>query len=92
MTLNVCGSETGSFRIRTAVKPALDPLKLGMSIVWRDRQTFQVHRNIRLEVGRPAMFLLQIRTDDPIVPTLRARSCVVAISRVTDHEEGERAL
>lgn len=74
------------------MEPTADHLELGRSILRRDRQTIQVHRIIRLEVGLPAMFLLQVRTDDPTVPTLRATSRVVAIKPLTDHEEGERAL
>lgn len=79
-------------RFVAAVDPAVDHLEVGMSCLRRDGQALPVHQILRLEVGQPALFLLQVRTNDPEVPTLRATSRVVEITRLTEDEEGQNDL
>lgn len=78
-------------RFVAAVEPAVDHLDVGMICLRRDGQALPVQQIIRLEVGQPALFLLQVRTNEPEVPTLRATSRVVEIRRLAEDEEGRKA-
>jgi hypothetical protein len=66
-------------RFAAAVEPSVDHLDVGMSILRRDGEPLHLHKLISLSVGLPAVFLLQVRIDDPAVPTLRCTSRVVEI-------------
>lgn len=79
-------------RFVAAVEPAVDHLEVGMSCLRRDGQALPVQRILRLEVRQPALFLLQVRTDDPEVPTLRATSRVVEITPLIEGKEGHKEL
>lgn len=68
-------------RFVAGVDPAVDHLGVGMSCLRRDRQALPVHQILRLEVGQPALFLLQVRTNDPEVPALRSTGRVADITR-----------
>lgn len=74
-------------RFGSAVEPAMDHVNAGASVLRRDGQSLHVHKLIRLTVRLPAFFLLQVRTDDPIVPTLRSTSRVIEITALPDHDE-----
>lgn len=66
-------------RFAAAVEPSVDHLDVGTSVLRRDGETLHLHKLISLSVGLPAVFLLQVRIDDPAVPTLRCTSRVVEI-------------
>ena len=74
-------------RFAAAVEPSLDHLDVGMSVLRRDGQSLHVHQIIRLTVGFPAIFLLQVRIDEPTIPTLRSTSRVVEIAALASHDE-----
>ncbi|OOP59269.1 hypothetical protein BMF89_21315 [Arthrobacter sp. SRS-W-1-2016] len=72
-------------RFAAAAEPSLDHLDVGTSILRRDAQSLHVHKIIRLTVGLPAIFLLQVRIDEPTIRTLRSTSRVVEIATLADH-------
>lgn len=74
-------------RFAAAVEPCLDHLEFGTSVLRRDGESLHVHKLIRLTVGFPAIFLLQVRIDEPTMPTLRSTSRVVEIAPLADHDE-----
>jgi hypothetical protein len=66
-------------RFAAAVEPSVDHLDVGASVLRRDGETILLCKLIRLSVGLSAAFLLQVRIDEPAVPTLRCTSRVVEI-------------
>ncbi|MDO5874468.1 MULTISPECIES: hypothetical protein [Paenarthrobacter] len=77
-------------RFAAAVDPTVDHLDIGTSVLRRDGESLHVHKVIRLAVGVPSIFLVQVRTDDPTIPTLRATSRVVEIALLADHYNERR--
>lgn len=71
-------------RFAAAAEPSIDHLHVGTSVLRRDGETLHLHKLIRLTVGLSAVFLLQVRFDDPTVPTLRSTSRVIEILPLTD--------
>ena len=74
-------------RFPAEVEPRVEHLEIGTSSLRRDGESLHLHRLIRLTVGLPAIFLLQVRSDDPTVPTLRSTSSVVQLSALADSYE-----
>lgn len=74
-------------RFAAAVEPSVDHLEVGMSVLRRDGETLHLHKLIRLTVGLSAIFLLQVRLDDPAVPTLRSTSRVIEILLLSDAKQ-----
>lgn len=72
-------------RFSAAVEPSVDHLEVGTSVLRRDGETLHLHKFLRLTVGLPAIFVLQVRLDEPTVPTLRSTSRVVEIFPLEDH-------
>lgn len=71
-------------RFVAAVEPTVDHLEGGMARLRRDGEALFVYGIVRLKVGMPAQFLLQVRTDDPEVRTLRTTSRVVEIVELSE--------
>ncbi|WP_205754230.1 MULTISPECIES: hypothetical protein [Arthrobacter] len=74
-------------RFAAAVEPTVDHLDIGTSILRRDGRSIHIRKVIHLVVGQPSRFLLQVRADDPTIPTLRTTSRVVEITLLADLKE-----
>lgn len=79
-------------RYVAAVESAEDHLDAGMSCLRGDGQPLPVHQVLCLEVGQPALFMLQVSAEDPSAPTLRATSRIVEIGELSEDEEGRDDL
>lgn len=76
-------------RFPAEAPPAEDHIDVGTSCLRRDGQAVPLHKIIRLTIGLPAIFLLQVRTDLPVL-TLRTTSRVTDISPLQSPDEGQR--
>jgi hypothetical protein len=59
----------------------------GLSVLRCDGETLHRHKLIRLTLGLPAVFQLQVRVGDPTVPALRSTSCVIEIFPLANQNE-----